>query len=157
VPESETVCGLPLVLSETVSEAARLPVAEASNDIAIVQCAPAASEAPQVLTSLKSAAFAPVKAMLVIAKAAVPLFVRVATWDALLVSTGSFPNARLEGEMLVPAPEVETVVSVSVACPVPLRLVALSVTVEVPAVVKVPEINPVPLFTVNPAGNPVAP
>jgi hypothetical protein len=36
-------------------------------------------------------------------------------------------------------------------------LVALSVTVEVPAAVGVPEINPVPLFTVNPAGKPAAP
>jgi hypothetical protein len=48
-------------------------------------------------------------------------------------------------------------VSVRVALPVPPLLVALRVTVEVPAAVGVPEINPVPLFTVNPAGNPVAP
>ena len=40
---------------------------------------------------------------------------------------------------------------------VPVLLVALSVTVEVPADVGVPEINPVEVFTVNPAGNPVAP
>ena len=49
------------------------------------------------------------------------------------------------------------IVSVRVAFPVPLLLVALNVTVDVPAVVGVPEINPVPLFTVSPAGNPVAP
>jgi hypothetical protein len=48
-------------------------------------------------------------------------------------------------------------VSVRVAFPVPPLLVALRVTVELPAAVGVPEINPVPLFTVNPAGNPVAP
>jgi hypothetical protein len=48
-------------------------------------------------------------------------------------------------------------VSVRVAFPVPPLLVALSVTVEVPAAVGVPEINPVALFTVSPAGNPVAP
>ena len=48
-------------------------------------------------------------------------------------------------------------VSVRVALPVPPLLVALRVTVDVPAAVGVPEINPVPLFTVNPAGNPVAP
>ena len=41
--------------------------------------------------------------------------------------------------------------------PVPAPLVALNVTVEVPAAVGVPEINPVPVFTDNPAGNPVAP
>jgi hypothetical protein len=36
-------------------------------------------------------------------------------------------------------------------------LVALSVTVNVPDAVGVPEINPFALFTVNPPGNPVAP
>jgi hypothetical protein len=48
-------------------------------------------------------------------------------------------------------------VSVRVALPVPPLLVALRVTVEVPAAVGVPEINPVLMFGVNPAGNPVAP
>jgi len=46
--------------------------------------------------------------------------------------------------------------SVKVALPVPPPLVALRVTVDVPAPVAVPEINPVPLFTVMPAGNPAA-
>ena len=49
------------------------------------------------------------------------------------------------------------IVSVRVAFPVPPALVALKVTVEVPATVGVPEINPVPLFTDSPVGNPVAP
>ena len=48
-------------------------------------------------------------------------------------------------------------VSVRVALPVPPLLIALSVTVDVPAIVGVPEINPVPLFTDKPAGNPAAP
>jgi hypothetical protein len=48
-------------------------------------------------------------------------------------------------------------VSVRVALPVPPLLVALTVTVEVAAVVGVPEINPDPVLTVSPAGNPVAP
>ena len=47
-------------------------------------------------------------------------------------------------------------VSVRVALPVPPLLVALSVTVEVPAAVGVPEISPVPVLTARPAGNPVA-
>ena len=47
-------------------------------------------------------------------------------------------------------------VSVRVAFPVPALFVALNVTVHVPAAVGVPEINPVPLFTVKPAGNAVA-
>ena len=49
------------------------------------------------------------------------------------------------------------IVSVSVALPVPPAFVALSVTVDVPAVVGVPEINPLVLLTDSPAGNPVAP
>jgi hypothetical protein len=47
-------------------------------------------------------------------------------------------------------------VKVSVALPVPPALVALIVTLNVPAVVGVPEINPVLVFTLRPAGNPVA-
>ena len=39
----------------------------------------------------------------------------------------------------------------------PPLLVALSVTLEVPAPVGVPEIKPEVVFTVRPAGNPVAP
>jgi hypothetical protein len=45
---------------------------------------------------------------------------------------------------------------VKVALPVPLLLAAQRVTVEVAAAVGVPEISPVVLLTVRPAGNPVA-
>jgi hypothetical protein len=48
-------------------------------------------------------------------------------------------------------------VNVRVALPVPPLLVALNVTVEVAAVVGVPEINPDPVLTDSPAGSPVAP
>jgi hypothetical protein len=48
-------------------------------------------------------------------------------------------------------------VNVRLAPPVPPLLVALSVTVDVPTAVGVPEINPDVLLTDNPAGNPVAP
>jgi hypothetical protein len=41
--------------------------------------------------------------------------------------------------------------------PVPPLLVALSVTVDVPDTVGVPETNPLVLLTDSPAGNPVAP
>jgi len=47
-------------------------------------------------------------------------------------------------------------VKVNVALPVPPALVALMVTVYVPAVVGVPEIDPVLVFTDRPAGSPVA-
>jgi hypothetical protein len=48
-------------------------------------------------------------------------------------------------------------VRVRVALPVPALLVALSVTVEVPAAEGVPEIKPVVVLTYKPAGSPVAP
>ena len=47
-------------------------------------------------------------------------------------------------------------VSVNVAVPVPPTFVALSATLDVPAVVGVPEISPVVVLTVSPAGKPVA-
>ena len=49
------------------------------------------------------------------------------------------------------------ILNVRLAFPVPPPLVALIVTVDDPATVGVPEINPVEAFTVSPAGNPVAP
>jgi hypothetical protein len=48
------------------------------------------------------------------------------------------------------------IVMTSVALPVPPALVALIVTLDVPVVVGVPEINPVLVFTDKPAGSPVA-
>jgi hypothetical protein len=47
-------------------------------------------------------------------------------------------------------------VRLSVADPVPPALVALIVTLEVPAAVGVPEINPLDVFTDSPAGSPLA-
>jgi hypothetical protein len=47
-------------------------------------------------------------------------------------------------------------VSVKLAVPVPLPLVALKATVNVAEVVGVPEINPVPVFTDSPAGKSTA-
>lgn len=47
-------------------------------------------------------------------------------------------------------------VKVNVALPVPPELVALIVTLDVPAVVGVPEIKPVLVFTDRPPGSPVA-
>ena len=48
------------------------------------------------------------------------------------------------------------IVKVSVALPVPPALVALIVTLYVPAALGVPEITPVFVFTDRPAGSPVA-
>ena len=48
------------------------------------------------------------------------------------------------------------IVKTSVAEPVPLAFVALIVTLDVPAVVGVPEMIPVAVLTLRPAGNPLA-
>jgi hypothetical protein len=48
-------------------------------------------------------------------------------------------------------------VSVRVALPVPPLLLALRVTVDVPAALAVPEIKPVDVLTVKPVGKPDAP
>ena len=48
VPERLTFCGLPLALSEMLTQAVRLPLAEGVNLKLIVQWAPAATELPQV-------------------------------------------------------------------------------------------------------------
>src|ERR1700730_11909359 len=48
------------------------------------------------------------------------------------------------------------IVKVNVAVPVPAAFVALNVTLDVPAVVGVPEMTPVAVLTESPAGNPVA-
>ena len=50
----------------------------------------------------------------------------------------------------------ELIVIVKFALPVPPELVALTVTVEVPAVAGVPETNPVVGLTASPGGKPVA-
>jgi hypothetical protein len=54
------------------------------------------------------------------------------------------------------AGKLALIVMLKVLVPVPPALVALSVTLVVAAVVGVPEISPVVVLTVSPAGNPVA-
>jgi hypothetical protein len=71
------------------------------------------------------------------------------------VFSATLPNGTLVALMLSTG-AADAMVSVNVALPVPPAFDALIVTVDVPAAVGVPEINPVPLFTVSPAGNPVA-
>jgi hypothetical protein len=77
VPESGTDCGLSPALSVMVSEAARIPLAEGVNNITIMHVPPAATEEPQVLFSVKSAGLAPLKAIPVTVKAALPVLLKV--------------------------------------------------------------------------------
>src|ERR1035437_2869558 len=71
-PVSAAVWGEPLALSTTEMEAEKL-AAEAGVKVSVmVQVAPAASEAPQLLVSEKLLALVPVTEMLVMVRAAVP-------------------------------------------------------------------------------------
>jgi len=76
---------------------------------------------------------------------------------AVIWYENALPTVPLAVVALVIAGAPTAIVSVSVALPVPVLLVALRVTVEVPAAVGVPEIAPVEAFTDRPAGSPLAP
>ncbi len=77
MPDRLTACGLPLALSVILSEAEQEPMIEGVNRTAIVQLPPATNDEPQVVTSVKSVASAPVKATLEMLKLAPPVLVRV--------------------------------------------------------------------------------
>jgi hypothetical protein len=91
------VWGEPAALSVTLSEADRAPVTCGVNVIEIVQLLPAATLVPQVLVWLKSAAFVPVNAILVMDTAAVPMLESVIVRAELAVLIFWLPNASVEG------------------------------------------------------------
>jgi antitoxin (DNA-binding transcriptional repressor) of toxin-antitoxin stability system len=106
-------------LSVIVTLAPRLPVADGENVTETAQDAPAASVPPQVVVRAKSAAFAPVTAMLEIDSAAVPEFVSVTDFAELGEPTSCEPKLRLVGASVtagagvggagvVPVPDSET-------------------------------------------------
>ena len=88
VPERLTECGLPVALSEIVSDAVRLPLAEGLKVTLIAQAAPAVTLEPQLFVCVKSLAFVPETAIEEMLKSAVPESVRVTTWAEPLVPTG---------------------------------------------------------------------
>jgi hypothetical protein len=76
---------VPVALSATDSDALRAPVADGVKVTLIVQFAPAATLVPQLLVWAKLVGFVPVREMLVIVKAAVPVFDNVTGLAALVV------------------------------------------------------------------------
>ena len=66
------------------------------------------------------------------------------------------PTVPLAATELVITGAAELIVTITPALPVPPELVALTVAIEVPAVVGVPEINPVVPLTASPGGKPLA-
>ncbi len=77
VPVSEAVCGLPGSESLTEIAATRVPAAVGLKLTLIVQLAPAAKLAPQVVVLVKSPAFAPVMEILLIVTVVMPTLVSV--------------------------------------------------------------------------------
>jgi hypothetical protein len=78
VPLSAIVCGDPVALSTTDTVALKLAAEAGVNVTEMEQLALAASELPQVLVCAKSAAPVPPSVMLVMLRAALPVFLSVA-------------------------------------------------------------------------------
>jgi len=111
-PVSAAVCGLAGSESETLNAADRVPIAVGENVTLTVQLAPLAKEEPQVFELiLKSAALAPVMAILEIEIEAEAEFETVTILAALVAPVGTIPKLRAPGftPTLVPMPVSETV------------------------------------------------
>ena len=98
VPESATLCGLPGALLEMVMLPLREPPAIGAKVTLIVQLAAAATLVLHVLVCAKSAGFVPPTVILVIVSGALPVFVKVTRWAALLVPTFWVLKLRLVGD-----------------------------------------------------------
>ncbi len=93
-PVNETVCGLPVALSLIVRVPFTTPLATGENVTEIVQDAPAARVPAHVWVCENPE----VGAMLESVRDAVPVFVSVMTWAALLVPLSCVPKVRLVGD-----------------------------------------------------------
>jgi hypothetical protein len=102
VPFRLTVWGLPGALSVMLSVPVRAPVPVGAKVTLIVQLLPAAREGPPPLVSLKS----PLEVMLVMVKAATPLFVSVTVCAALVVPTIWLLKVRLVGASTTSGPVI---------------------------------------------------
>ena len=85
VPVRATVCGESDALSATESVAAKLAAAAGVKVTEMEQFAPAASELPQVLVSLKSFGFVPAMVMPLMESAVLPVLLSVTLCAALVV------------------------------------------------------------------------
>src|SRR5438132_1371591 len=124
-PVRLTVCGLPEVLSVARRLPVRVPDAVGENVTLMAQFPPTATELPQLSVSAKS----PLVEIVVIAKAAEPVFVSVTVCAALVVPTVWLAKVSEAGERLAVVVD---------AVPVPVRPAvcglpgALSVTLQLP-------------------------
>jgi hypothetical protein len=136
VPLRVTLCGEPLALSATVSVAEYAEVEVGLNVTAIVQLAPAFSVVPQTVVSAKTLALVPPMTMLLILRAALPVFCRVMLCAALVVPESALKVSD-EGLSETTGAEVTVPTPISVtACGEP---VALSFTARVAVTLLVPD------------------
>ena len=125
VPFKLTVCGLPLALSLTRSEALREPAAAGAKVTEIVQLPLTPTPLPQSFVWAKSAAFVPLSPMLDIVSEVLPVSERVTLCAVLVLPVLCWANVRLPVERLTTG-----------WSPVPLKLMvcglplALSLTVS---------------------------
>jgi hypothetical protein len=102
VPASAIVCGDPEALSEIETDAASAPAAAGVKPSEIVQLAPMATVAPQLLDSVKLPAFAPLNTIPETESAALPVLVSVIVCTALDNPTVCALNVTIDAES--PAP-----------------------------------------------------
>jgi hypothetical protein len=122
-PVSEHVCGEPGALSLTESVAVSVPAAVGSRVIEMVHEAPATSVPPQLLVTAKDALLVPVRLMLVMVSAALPVLVSVAVCAVLLVPVSMEPKSSLAGVSVAAGAAGAVPVPVSVlVCGEPLAL-----------------------------------
>ena len=135
VPERATVCGEPVALSATESEAVLAPADAGLNSIDTVQLALAANEAPHVVADFTNEdAFVPVRVSEVSVTVEVPVFLIVTTCAAVVAPTAVEAKVSVAGETeTVSAAAVPEPVSFTV-CGEPVALSAIDrLAVSVPA------------------------
>ncbi len=112
VPLSATdACGVPTSEVLTTSEALRRPIAEGAKRTRTVQLRPDASVVPHWLFNVKSAAFAPLKTILLMVRTLVPALPSVTVHDVLEVPPVTLANETAAGlnDTAVPIPLSGTV------------------------------------------------
>jgi hypothetical protein len=111
VPLNATDCVFPTALSLTTSRAVELPAVLDRKVTVMVQVAPGARVAPQVLVSVKLLELVPVIAMLLMPTTFVPAFVSVVVCGALatvvgVVKVSAGPREANVASTLLPQPEI---------------------------------------------------
>jgi len=152
VPLSAAVCGLPVALSATLTDALRAPTAVGANFTLMVHVAAGASEAPHVCVWEKSPGFVPTIVIDVMVIATVPVFLSVNTFAALVTPVATVPKLKVAGVSVAVPPLVLNVAVTAWA--------ALMVTEHVPVPVQAPDqlakVEPVPAAAVSVTTVPLA-